>query len=169
MRVHPAARLAPIQWRGLLRATDQQRARYRQCWKPGDKPNGAHGLSVAVPPIGAWARLSPPSGARLAAHCFCRDHRRREIVAACIGVHRAREGRISVIASDHMDTGRRLASLRRRSVPPLALPRRSPLGATMARLRFRRSHDRRTEQLAFPVAEPTASPWCWAGKPSPPQ
>jgi hypothetical protein len=32
---------------------------------------------------------------------------------------------------------------------------------------FRRSHDRRTELLAFPVAEPTASPWCWARKPSP--
>jgi hypothetical protein len=51
-----------------------------------------------------------------------RDHRRREIAAACIGVHRASEGRLSVIASDHMDMGRRLASLRRRSASPLALP-----------------------------------------------
>jgi len=34
---------------------------------------------------------------------------------------------------------------------------------------FRRSHDRRMEQLAFPVAEPTTSPRRWAGKPSLPQ
>ena len=46
----------------------------------------------------------------------------------------------------------------RTPIPPLALPERVPLDATMARLRFRRSHDRRTEQLSFPVAEPAAFP-----------
>jgi hypothetical protein len=37
----------------------------------------------------------------------------------------------------------------------------------LVRLRFRQSHDRRTEQVAFPVAGPMASPWRRAGKRQP--
>jgi hypothetical protein len=134
---------------------------YKSGWCRGREIRDDRATILSCRPIarlvGRRARIDP---ARL-------DTYRPSPCPPAIGVPRAREG--GSRSSLAITGTRKAGSLRSDADRPLRsrFPQRSTAWR-YAGCKFRRSHDRQTEQLAFPVAEPMASPWCWAGKPPPP-